>query len=659
MSYRRTLHQTLFAVTTSTLLSLFFAQNCDNTGVATQTVDVAAVAGAATFSGSATSSAFSIDLTTATSASFGGFFFNTATAFQGPGGFSSKFSLVNSGTANRGDAWEFIIAGANNRVFAAPPFGAGSASNGIAGWSRQNSLVVEFDRANSGTDEQDTDSDHISVFLSGSEQSACKYTMASGTSFGDGQTYTIWVDFSGFNTQLEVRLSTDSVRPDAAVVSCSVNIWSALDISNDYYIGLGAYNDDSSDSQATVMALSESVYISDARRPADADTCAVFDSCRTKTVNGLCTLINETPGNTCTLQACPPACLWDVSGSKCCSFVERGAWQADEVTGSNQVGDVVPCSLPRRTIVEEVPCNPSPSPSVSASASPIPSASSSPVPSASASASPQPSASPSPSASSSILPSPSASSSALPSPSASAASSLCSAVCAVQIAALSCSSSLADVTAAQAVTCINDDTGAADTCECDGWGDNSLNGAFGLDPSANDHFSNCIANQAVAVGSAHTGIYNNVYIRRLFGSGSASSSFFVENDIIDSKICLLRVQGAGSNIDFRSGISIQNSLLNFVSCTQGDIIFRAGDTLSDVQFGTVQGSNNLQFLPTETGVGGTVTITNTNIQSLSIFDSCVVDGTVTVNVDANSTHDVISTYFGTNNCPSQLFDDSV
>lgn len=653
--YRYILHLLIV----STLSSQLLAQNCDNNGVATQTVDVAAVSGTATFGGSATSSAFSIDLTTATSASYGGFFFDTATAFQGPGGFSSKFSIVNSGTANRGDAWEFIIAGSNNRAFAAPPFGSGSASNGVAGWSRQNSLVVEFDRANSGSSEQDTNADHISVFLSGSEQLACKYTMTGGASFGDGQTYTIWIDFTGFNTQLEVRMSTDSVRPNAAAVSCSVNIWSALDISNDYHVGLSAYNDNSGDSQATVMALTESVYVSDARRPADADTCAVFDACRTKAVSGLCTPVNEEPGNTCTLTSCLPACQWDVSGSKCCSFVERGAWQANEVTGANQVGDVVPCALTRRTIVEEVSCSnpqsPSPSASPIPSASPVPS--SAPVPSASASPS-LPPASPLPSASTSTLPAPSASSSLLPTPSASP-SALCSSVCADQVAALTCSSSLAAVTAAQAVFCINDDTGADDTCECDGWGNNSLNGALGLDPSANDHFSNCVANQAVAPGSAHTGIYENVFIRRLFGSGAAGSTFFVENNIIDSKICLLRVTGAGSNIDFSSGITIQNSLLNYVSCTEGNIIMRAGMTLTDVDFGTVQGSNNLEFLPDVTNVGGTVTITNVNIRSLSIFDSCVVDGLVTVNVDANSQHDTISQYFGTNNCPSPLFDDTV
>lgn len=608
----------LHIVATSCLAGLMVAQNCDNTGIVTQSDEVAAVSSTATFSGDASSTAFTIDLTTATSGSFGGFFYNTATAFQGPGGFSSKFSIVNSGTADRGDAWEFIIAGSGNTAFAAPPFATGSPSNGISGWSRVNALVIEFDRSNSGATEQDTNSDHMSVFLAGSEQSACKFTMIGGQSFADGQTYTIWIDFSGFNTQLDIRMSTISVRPTTATVSCSVNIWSVLDISSDYYTGFGAYNDNSGDAQATVMSLTENVYVSDARRPSDAETCAVFEACAAKTVSGLCTPVNEEPANTCTLTSCLPAYQWDVLAPTCCSFVERGAWQADEVSGSNQAGDVVPCSLQRRTIIEEVACG-----------GPV---------SASPSASPAPSES--------AIPTPS------PSPSV-----LCSSVCGAQVASLTCDSTNEEIEAAQAVFCLDDTTGLADTCACDGFESSSLDGGGDFDPTNNDNFSNCVTFGAAAAASAHTGRYENMFIKRMDAGGQ--DSFYIENDIIDTKICLIRVPGGSTDdIEFRSGLTFTNTVFGYI-LIPGDIVIRVGSTFTNVDFDRLFSSESLRFSPDELGIGGIVTMNDVQIALVNIFDSCIVDSNVIMNVDPTSAHEVIAGYFGTNNCPSPLFDDEV
>jgi hypothetical protein len=92
------------ALSVAALATFAAAQSCDefNAGVATGTTDVGGLGAEATLSGDAESQAFSTKLTSPSSGSFGGLFFTAATAFQGPGGFSAKFSIQNTGAPNRG-----------------------------------------------------------------------------------------------------------------------------------------------------------------------------------------------------------------------------------------------------------------------------------------------------------------------------------------------------------------------------------------------------------------------------------------------------------------------------------------------------------------------------------------------------------------------------
>lgn len=696
---RQKIDRSLFQALVFTALCLQVrAQNCDTTGITTLVVaDVSTISSdsTATLVGAATAQALSgIELTTAVSGSFGGLFLNNPTAFQGPGGFSIKFSIQNTGTANHGGAWEFIIAESSNRAFSSPPFASPAASNGLSGWSRKNSFVVEFDIRDSGTPEQDTSSDHISVFLAGAEQMVCKHGLPAGTSFGSGTQYTIWIDYSGFNTNLEIRYGTDSsTRPTAAATSCSVNVWGTLDISNSHYIGFGAYNDASGDADATVLSLTESLSAVDARRPIDGATCAIFDKCSRKSVNGLCSPLNDASASTCTLVACGTACQWDLSGSRCCAFVERGGWQATDSTAANQAGDVVSCSLIRNTILQEVDDNlcsgaavsPSPSPSMSTNASPLPSPtpaasatsaaispSSSPLaspstslsPSQSASGSPQPSASPSAplvaSPSSSTVPSPSASpnpsNTASPTPSVTPSASFspsptpatdCDSVCKDVVKTLTCSSDTAAIAAAQATTCLDSTTGNPSTCECGGFGDDSLSGGGDFDPSNNDDFSNCVANTATAVASAHTGAYTNVFIKQLT---SGNGNFYIEKAITDSTICAITSQS--NAIVFNADLSYSNVIFGELITRFLDI--QARTTFSDISINFINVLTTMEFAQDASNVGGLVTWKNVDIGTV-FFSQCTIGSGVTISTDSESSvNQVIMFFGGSNTCPALL-----
>jgi hypothetical protein len=281
---------------------------------------------------------------------FGGFFFKSPTNFQGDGGFSSKFALQTSEGMGGGEAWEFIIANQNSLDIVPPPYSSGSANFGSSGWSRARALVIEFDTDDSsGVAEQDTlgIGTHIAMYLNGVEQ--CETGVTS--SFSDGGLYYIWVDYIGFSTTLEVRVSPngENTRPATATARCSVDVWSVLDITQDNYVGFAAYNP--AKSLGSEHSLVEVLTLTDAYRPYDTrGTCASYSNCRLKSENSLCTKPNG-DSVTCTIETCPPVYVWDVSGASCCAFVEKASWR---ITGSAvgvTSGSSVTCEEKRTTIV--------------------------------------------------------------------------------------------------------------------------------------------------------------------------------------------------------------------------------------------------------------------------------------------------------------------
>lgn len=667
------------------LLTVTAAQNCDNSGVASITSDVTNVPATLSDAASQSASAFTLDLTEGTSGSFGGLFLDTPTSFQGPGGFSTKFSIVNSGESS-GDAWEFIVAGKENRAFGSPPFGPGETSYQVAGWSRLNALVIEFDAFNSGSSEQDNSADHISVFLAGVEDLSCQYELPSGVKFSDGKQYTFWIDFSGFNTQLEIRMATDaSTRPSNAVTTCSVDVWGTLDIATDNYVGFSGYNSLGGSDAATILSLAETIYVSDARRPEGTDDCAVFTSCGTKSVAGLCTPSSNSP-DTCSLEPCENALQWDLSGEGCCAFVERGSFQAEETTGSNSVGDVVPCSLRRNTITsvaESSRCTSPTEPSTTTStlmttSPPILSAANTATTAVTtvagttttvvesvatetgaATTTPATKAPTTPTASTDTTETPSSQTTATVNPTAAVAeqspspspSVFCGPICGDEIAKLDCSLSTLDddIATAQALPCIDEVSGSTRTCACSGFDGSAFVGAAASDPSDNTNFSDCIADSVQAEGALRTGVLSNVFIKSLTADGS--TGIFLENDVSSSKICTL--DGNSGTITFQS-IDVTDTTFNEI--VGGTLEKHAGSSYTNVFINFISAfSSGLRFTVDSAGSGGTVTYANMQFQSGAIIGprdgACFVEDGVDVFADADSTVGQIFFFGATQTCP--------
>lgn len=290
-------------------------------------------------------------LTTSAAGSHGGFFLKTPTEFQGPGGFSTKFTLQATARAGPGEVWEFIIAREAARTFAPPPYGPDSESHGKSGWSRRGALVVEFDDRMSGSEEGDSGSTgphHVSVFLDGTEQ--CSEPIRGGYGFGDGAEHSIWIDYIGFKGVLEVFVAGPGSRqrPAEPAIVCPVDMWGKLNIQENNHVGFAAYN--TADQIGVEHSLVDGISIADAYRPFDKPDCAVFANCKEKDIDTLCVVGTDTAG-VCELRNCDRTHVWDVTGSLCCAFVEKASWVVTEkIPGFDSLGDRAPCVLKRKTI---------------------------------------------------------------------------------------------------------------------------------------------------------------------------------------------------------------------------------------------------------------------------------------------------------------------
>ena len=288
-------------------------------------------------------------LTDTSPASHGAIFFDTPTDFQGTGGFSIKF-VLQALVSGSGDAWEMIIAGSSNRGSQSPPFASGQSANGLAGWSRLNSFVVEFDSFNSGSEEQDPDTgspNHVAMYLAGVQQ--CKQDVS--LDFSDGSKYTVWMDYDGFATKAYVRVSTagSSTRPDNPTLECTVDIWSTMSISSDNHVGFAAYNPVAQ--TGAQHALVDLINIADSYRPYDFDDCASYAKCTPKTLASLC--VELVSDGQCLVRDCTAGWIWDVAGATCCGFIDRASWVPADSETDFVAGDTVACNQIRRIIAFE------------------------------------------------------------------------------------------------------------------------------------------------------------------------------------------------------------------------------------------------------------------------------------------------------------------
>jgi hypothetical protein len=337
------------AVVLAALIAVSAAQTCDNSDVSQVihsdiTSDNAGFVSSIGLAGGAAVSLQGIDLTSTSAGSYGGFFFNSPTAFQGDGGFSAKFAIQASGGSG-GEAWEFVVADSGSRRILPAPYAVGSASHGLAGWSRANAMVIEFDALNSGPSEQDNGgADHIAMYLGGAE--VCQASV--GTRFANGNLYYIWIDFIGFSTTMEVRVSSTNNRPPSATVACGVDMWGTMDIGANNHVGFTAYNP--AGSAGAAHTLREVISLTDAYRPEDTGgECAYYTDCALRSVNSLCTTL--VGGGVCSFKACPPVYAWTVGGGSCCAFVEKSSYRATGPASAVVAGGTTTCARTRVTVV--------------------------------------------------------------------------------------------------------------------------------------------------------------------------------------------------------------------------------------------------------------------------------------------------------------------
>lgn len=283
--------------------------------------------------------------------SYGGIFLKAPLDFQGTGGFSLKFGIEAqlSPTPTTG-TWELIITTPFSKEVLPAPFGTGSSSHGRAGWSRRNALVIEIDTYDSGIQEQDQNSNHIMVLISGSQ--IC--TGFSPPSLSAGGRHVVWVDYDGFATLLQIRIGNagSSIRPVDATLSCAVDIWGLIPISSANQIGFAAYSDPkSSGSEHFVVDI---LALADAYRPYDSPKCESYAFCAARNTDTMqCVRASRGPIAMCEVEICDPnGFVWDVTGTSCCAFVEKGAWVVSPTAGEGpfEVGLPVACFQKRKIL---------------------------------------------------------------------------------------------------------------------------------------------------------------------------------------------------------------------------------------------------------------------------------------------------------------------
>lgn len=165
-----------------------------------------------------------------------GTFFTTST--YNVASFSTIFEFrisnrngITDGSRNGADGIVFIVQKEGNTAVGGT--GSGLGYDGISP-----SVGVEFDTFfNNGLDPAigSGGSNHVGIDTGGSVTSL--QTAAVATNMDDGDKWTVWVDYNG--TNLEVRMSTDGLRPTAAILTRTIDI-ATLVGNNSAFIGFSA-----------------------------------------------------------------------------------------------------------------------------------------------------------------------------------------------------------------------------------------------------------------------------------------------------------------------------------------------------------------------------------------------------------------------------------
>lgn len=324
-----------------TISKVIFTDLTDRNSALTSSIDLL---------GDANITPLGTSLTSSSPGSYGGIFFKSAMDFQGTGGFSLKFGIQSIPDASQTGTWEAVVTSKFNREVLPPPFSIGTDSSGRSGWSRKNALVIEIDTFDSGVLENDDNSNHVMVFLSGSE--IC--STVAPFSIGSGSKHLVWIDYDGFSTQLQIRIgkSGQATKPSSPTLVCNLDIWSRIPISSATYVGFTAYTPESA--SGAIHRIVDTLAIADAYRPYDDPDCSSYARCapRLSEVPECVRIENKNKGR-CVLVTCDAdGYVWDVSGTLCCAFIEKGSWvlQGDILPGTLENGNEVSCKQARKMV---------------------------------------------------------------------------------------------------------------------------------------------------------------------------------------------------------------------------------------------------------------------------------------------------------------------
>jgi hypothetical protein len=147
--------------------------------------------------------------------------------------FSAFFSFqitrsggLDEGTGDGADGIAFVVQTVANNV--------GNVGGGIGYQGIPRSLGIEFDTWNNGNQANDPDDNHIGIDTNGNIKSIKTYSEK--TKFNNGAIWYAWVDYDGDNQKLEVRYSTENLRPQTPAITSTINLPKLL-VQEDAYIG--------------------------------------------------------------------------------------------------------------------------------------------------------------------------------------------------------------------------------------------------------------------------------------------------------------------------------------------------------------------------------------------------------------------------------------
>ena len=156
----------------------------------------------------------------------GSAFFTDPVTLSNDASFSTFFTFrisnpigISDGDGQGADGLVFVVQTVSNT--------AGGSGGGIGYTGIDNSVGAEFDTWFNGSGLGDPDGNHVAIDLNG-VFSPAELAVPVAQRMNDGDVWNAWVDYNGETDLLDVRLSLSSARPEAAIVSRTVDLVSVL-----------------------------------------------------------------------------------------------------------------------------------------------------------------------------------------------------------------------------------------------------------------------------------------------------------------------------------------------------------------------------------------------------------------------------------------------